>query len=122
MSGGQKARLSLARALYSDSDIYLLDDPISAVDARVAKEIFWDCLKPLSQSKTVILITHQLNYIYECEEVIIMEEGRIKAQGAPTSLKESLTELSQTFYAGDDEEQDDEEEDKAKSRIEAIKK
>lgn len=63
ISGGQKARLSLARALYSEADIYLLDDPISAVDSKVAKQIFEDCLMPLAKNKTVILTTHQINYL-----------------------------------------------------------
>ena len=51
LSGGQKARLALARAIYGDADIYLLDDPISAVDARVAKKIFHNCIKPLGKFK-----------------------------------------------------------------------
>ena len=67
LSGGQKARLALARAIYGDADIYLLDDPISAVDARVAKKIFHNCIKPLGKSKIVILVTHQVNYIEECD-------------------------------------------------------
>ena len=49
LSGGQKARLALARALYADGDIYLFDDPISAVDARVAKEIYEKVIHPLSK-------------------------------------------------------------------------
>ena len=49
LSGGQKARVALARALYVDADIYLLDDPISAVDSRVAQDLFKKCIKPLSQ-------------------------------------------------------------------------
>lgn len=67
LSGGQKARLSLARALYFDADVYLLDDPISAVDSKVAKEIFEKCLKPLSKVKTVILVTHQIGCLYDCD-------------------------------------------------------
>ena len=72
LSGGQKARLSLARALYSQSDILLFDDPISAVDAKVARMIFNRCLKKLSKTKTVILVTHQISFLLECDEVIIM--------------------------------------------------
>ena len=49
LSGGQKARVVLARALYADADIYLMDDPISAVDSKVAKKLFENCLKPLSR-------------------------------------------------------------------------
>ena len=63
LSGGQKARLSLARALYSNSDILLVDDPLSAVDSKVARLIFNKCLKVLSQSKTVILVTHQIGFL-----------------------------------------------------------
>lgn len=63
LSGGQKARLSLARALYGDADIYLLDDPISAVDSKVAKSIFQKCIRQLAKEKIVILVTHQISYI-----------------------------------------------------------
>ena len=62
LSGGQKARLILARAIYADADIYLLDDPISAVDAKVAKQLF-RCITTLSEEKIVILVSHQLSYI-----------------------------------------------------------
>ena len=58
LSGGQKARLSLARAVYSKSDIYLLDDPISAVDAKVTREIYEKCIRGILKNKTVILATH----------------------------------------------------------------
>lgn len=57
LSGGQKVRLTLARALYANGDIYLLDDPISAVDAKVAKEIYEKAILQLSKEKTVILVT-----------------------------------------------------------------
>jgi ATP-binding cassette, subfamily C (CFTR/MRP), member 4 len=67
LSGGQKARVAFARALYSDSDIYLLDDPLSAVDARVARELFQNCIRNLAQNKTVLLVTHQIGYLYECD-------------------------------------------------------
>ena len=67
LSGGQKARLTLARAIYEDADIYLLDDPISAVDAKVAKKLFRKCIRPLSEEKIVILVSHQLSYIDECD-------------------------------------------------------
>ena len=73
LSGGQKARVSLARALYAEADIYLFDDPISAVDSKVARNIQEKCIKPLSKKKTVILVTHQISYLYECEKVIILE-------------------------------------------------
>ena len=58
LSGGQKARLSLARAVYSRNDIYLLDDPLSAVDAKVARKLYHNCLIGILKGKTVILVTH----------------------------------------------------------------
>ncbi|XP_034747580.1 multidrug resistance-associated protein 9-like [Etheostoma cragini] len=60
LSGGQKQRVSLARAIYSDRDLFLLDDPLSAVDAHVGKHIFEKCIKGELQGKSIILVTHQL--------------------------------------------------------------
>jgi len=58
VSGGQKARISLARALYQDADIYLLDDPLSAVDPEVAQNIFHKCITSYLKDKIVVLVTH----------------------------------------------------------------
>ncbi len=58
LSGGQKQRVNLARAVYSNADVFLLDDPLSAVDARVAKHIFRECVRGQLASKTVILVSH----------------------------------------------------------------
>jgi ATP-binding cassette, subfamily C (CFTR/MRP), member 4 len=58
ISGGQKARISLARAVYSDADIYFLDDPLSAVDPKVARAIFKKCVRGALKDKIVILCTH----------------------------------------------------------------
>ncbi len=58
LSGGQKQRVNLARAMYSDSEVFLLDDPLSAVDARVAQHIFKKCVQGALRDKTVVLVTH----------------------------------------------------------------
>jgi ABC-type multidrug transport system fused ATPase/permease subunit len=63
ISGGQKARISLARAIYSDADIYLLDDPLSAVDPAVASSIYNECIQNALKDKLVILVTHQLQFL-----------------------------------------------------------
>ncbi|GCC24840.1 ATP-binding cassette sub-family C member 12 isoform X1 [Chiloscyllium punctatum] len=81
LSGGQKQRISIARAVYSDQDIYLLDDPLSAVDAHVGKHIFEQCIKKALQKKTVILVTHQLQYLEHCDEILLLEDGKIKEKG-----------------------------------------
>ena len=74
LSGGQKARVGFAGAFYSDAGIYLLDDPISAVDSKVAKQIQEKCLKKLCQTKTNILVTHQISLMYDCDELLLMDD------------------------------------------------
>ena len=75
ISGGQKARISLARALYSDADIYLLDDPLSAVDPAVANQIFENAIKGELATKCVILVTHQLQFMRLCPRVLLLKDG-----------------------------------------------
>lgn len=77
LSGGQKARLSLARAIYRESQIYLLDDPLSAVDAKVANHIFNKCIRQFLKDKTVILVTHQLQFLPWADRIVLMEDGHI---------------------------------------------
>ena len=62
LSGGQKARVALARAVYSRRDIYLLDDPLSAVDAKVAKLLFEKVIMGMLKDYSVILVTHQIHF------------------------------------------------------------
>lgn len=83
----------MARALYFDADIYLLDDPISAVDSKVAKRIFDSTIMKMKGNKTVILVTHQISYMYGCDKVVIMKEGRIAEYDAPEKLRSKLNEL-----------------------------
>ena len=91
LSGGQKARLALARAIYIDADIYLLDDPISAVDSKVAKQIYQRVvLKLWEKGKTVVLVTHQISYLRECDQVVIMDAGRITHNDHPDRLRDEL--------------------------------
>ena len=78
LSGGQKARLALARALYSDSDIYLLDDPLSAVDVKVGRKMYHSLIRLLKGKKTLIMVTHQTHFLSNCDELLEMEEGRMK--------------------------------------------
>ena len=81
LSGGQKARVSLARALYNDGDIYILDDPISALDAEVGQKIMHNCIIKYLKGKTRILITHALQYISYADKIIYMKKGEIIFEG-----------------------------------------
>ncbi|XP_022670622.1 multidrug resistance-associated protein 4-like isoform X2 [Varroa destructor] len=77
LSGGQKARVSLARAVYHDADLYLLDDPLSAVDANVSRHIFASCIQKylLHRGKAVILATHQLQYLRHADRVLLLRKN-----------------------------------------------
>uniref|UniRef100_A0A8C4PQD4 ATP-binding cassette sub-family C member 5 n=1 Tax=Equus asinus asinus TaxID=83772 RepID=A0A8C4PQD4_EQUAS len=86
LSGGQRQRISLARALYSDRDIYILDDPLSALDAHVGNHIFNSAIQKHLKSKTVLFVTHQLQYLADCDEVIFMKEGCITERGTHEEL------------------------------------
>ncbi|XP_027794990.2 ATP-binding cassette sub-family C member 12 isoform X2 [Marmota flaviventris] len=88
LSGGQRQRISLARAVYSDRQLYLLDDPLSSVDAHVGKHIFEECIKKTLRGKTVVLVTHQLQFLESCDEVILLEDGEICEKGTHKELME----------------------------------
>jgi ABC-type multidrug transport system fused ATPase/permease subunit len=79
ISGGQKQRLNIARAIYFDADIVLLDDPLSAVDAHVGRHIFDNAILGLLRDKCRILATHQLWVLNRCDRIIWMEGGKIQA-------------------------------------------
>lgn len=84
LSGGQKARINLARAVYRDADIYLLDDPLSAVDVKVGKHIFNRCVKTFLKGKIVLLVTHQVQYLQDdqdIETILVMQRGEVKTRG-----------------------------------------
>lgn len=72
LSGGQKARINLARAVYRDADIYLLDDPLSAVDVHVGKHLFDECITGYLKNKTVILVTHQVYHLKKADRIIVL--------------------------------------------------
>ncbi|KAJ3104965.1 hypothetical protein HDU97_008713 [Phlyctochytrium planicorne] len=84
LSGGQRARLALARAVYGrDAELYLFDDPLSAVDAKVGRHIFEKCINGLLKDKCRILVTHQLQYVIDCQSVILLEAGHLVTPVAP---------------------------------------
>ena len=86
LSGGQQARVELARAVYSNADIYLLDDPLSAVDSRVGHDIFEKCIKGVLDNKTRLVITHNHRALRDAKHIVIMEKGSILAKGDFSTL------------------------------------
>ncbi|XP_043560559.1 multidrug resistance-associated protein 5-like isoform X3 [Chiloscyllium plagiosum] len=86
LSGGQRQRISLARALYSDRNTFLLDDPLSAVDSHVGAHMFTHAIKSGMMGKTVLFVTHQLQYLVDCDEVLFMRDGCIAEQGTHEEL------------------------------------
>jgi ABC-type sulfate/molybdate transport systems ATPase subunit len=81
LSGGQKHRVSIARAIYADADVYILDDPLSAVDAHVGKALFDQCICGALKGKTVLLVTNALQHVHRADTVIWLVDGVIKKQG-----------------------------------------
>ncbi|XP_031556820.1 multidrug resistance-associated protein 4-like [Actinia tenebrosa] len=77
LSGGQRARLSLARAVYSEADIFLMDDPLSAVDARVGQHIFDKCICGELSNRVRILVTHQVQYLPRADKIAVVREGAV---------------------------------------------
>ncbi|XP_070021291.1 putative ABC transporter C family member 15 isoform X2 [Nicotiana sylvestris] len=86
LSGGQKQRIQLARAIYSDSDIYILDDPFSAVDAQTGAHMFKKCLIQHLHNKTVVYATHQLEFLDASDLILVMKDGRIVQSGKYNEL------------------------------------
>ncbi|CAF3691574.1 unnamed protein product [Rotaria sp. Silwood1] len=104
LSGGQRARISLARALYADADLYLLDDPLAAVDPKVAKNIFDQCIGPRSllRGKTRILVTHQTHFLVESDQIIVIRNGRIdELETEKQAVVEQSNETSETDASND---------------------
>ncbi len=91
LSGGQQARVSLARAVYGDADVYLLDDPLSAVDLKIAEHIFNHCIRQLLQNKTRIMATYSENHIKAADQVVVLNKGSVIGKGTFSELKEGDT-------------------------------
>ncbi|KAF9228464.1 P-loop containing nucleoside triphosphate hydrolase protein [Gyrodon lividus] len=113
LSGGQKARLSLSRAIYSDADIYLFDDVLAALDPRVGRTVFNNCIKKALRGKTRILVTHQLQYLNQVDHIIVVSQGTIVEQGSFDELVSRNGELTrllseiQSFSEDPDNTKDD---------------
>ncbi|XP_057424445.1 ABC transporter C family member 14-like [Lotus japonicus] len=101
LSGGQKQRIQLARAVYQDCDIYLLDDVFSAVDAHTGTEIFKECVRGALKGKTIILVTHQVDFLHNVDLIVVMRDGRIVQSGKYNDLLDSGLDFSALVAAHD---------------------
>nr|CAD59598.1 MRP-like ABC transporter [Oryza sativa Japonica Group] len=81
MSGGQKQRIQIARSVYEDADIYLFDDPFSAVDAHTGSQLFKDCLMGILKDKTILYVTHQVEFLPTADLILVMQDGNIVQKG-----------------------------------------
>ncbi|XP_052199207.1 ABC transporter C family member 14 [Diospyros lotus] len=89
LSGGQKQRIQLARAVYQDCDIYLLDDVFSAVDAHTGSEIFKECVRGALKDKTILLVTHQVDFLHNIDVILVMRAGMVVQSGKYNDILES---------------------------------
>ncbi|OQR86838.1 canalicular multispecific organic anion transporter [Achlya hypogyna] len=110
LSGGQKARVSLARGVYHrQADIYLLDDPLSALDVHVATAVFHECIKGLLAGKTTVLVLNShYHFLPLADRVVVLEDGAIVGDGAYESLKEAHPHLMNFTEHSSAEPSDDE--------------
>ncbi|KAK9275695.1 hypothetical protein L1049_022962 [Liquidambar formosana] len=99
LSGGQKQRIQIARALYQEADIYLFDDPFSAVDAHTGTHLFKECLLGLLGCKTVIYVTHQVEFLPAADLILVMKDGRITQAGKYHDILNSGTDFMELVGA-----------------------
>jgi len=102
LSGGQKARVSLARTVYSDADIYLLDDPLAAVDAHVARALYDQVITGCLASKTVIFVTNHVHFLPDTTRVVAIADGRIVADGVKAELQAAIPEMGVSIDAAEE--------------------
>ncbi|XP_060620764.2 ATP-binding cassette sub-family C member 3 isoform X1 [Anolis sagrei] len=112
LSGGQRQRVSLARAVFSDADVYLLDDPFSAVDSHVAKHIFDKVIGPEGalKGKTRILVTHGINFLPQVDHIVVVVDGMISEMGSYQELLQQNRSFAEFLrnYAPDEDVEEDE--------------
>ncbi|XP_058021721.1 ATP-binding cassette sub-family C member 3 isoform X2 [Ahaetulla prasina] len=112
LSGGQRQRVSLARAVFSNTDVYLLDDPLSAVDSHVAKHIFDNVIGPEGalKGKTRILVTHGIHFLPQVDYIVVVVDGRISEMGSYQELLQqngSFAEFLRNYAPDEDIEEDE---------------
>ncbi|RXW24280.1 hypothetical protein EST38_g1589 [Candolleomyces aberdarensis] len=111
LSGGQKQRLNICRAIYSDTDIQIFDDPLSALDAHVGKAVFQNVLQDALSGKTRILVTHTLHFLPQVDYIYAVADGRIVEQGTYAELMTKGQAFAKFFHEFGTQEHQDEKKD-----------
>lgn len=125
LSGGQKQRIALARAVYADKDLYIFDDPLSAVDTHVGRHIFDHVISNQQgalKNKTRILVTNAMQYVSNCDKIVIINGGRIQHVGTFENLKANPEANHYLENFGVEEHTKDEEKDEKKEEKQGKKK
>lgn len=120
LSKGQQARINLARAVYKESDIYLLDDSLSALDAHVSQFIFEECIKKFLKNKIVLLVTHNHKCISDADTTVIMKRGQVTFAGQPMQLLQENTILLSNLQEETKEDNETTEDDDANEETKLI--
>jgi len=113
LSDAQKAKLSLARAVYYQADVYLLDDPFSAVDVGAGRKLFDECINGVIRDCPRILVSRQLQYLRDATEILYLEEGKIRSRGRYTDLANAGIDLVSLLSSKDSNNDDDDDNDSA---------
>lgn len=113
LSGGQKARLALARAVYEDVETYLFDDPLSSVDFKTCQHVFKHCIRDLLKGRTIVIATHALQYLSLFDRVLVLNDGCLLEQATPDLLTTDIAALApkDTQESSDEDSEDSEDED-----------
>lgn len=120
LSGGQKARLSLARAVYADADNVLLDDPLAALDPRVGRTVFDECIRGALAGKTRVLVTQALHFLPQVDHVIVINDGTVVEQGSYAQLYRQHGQLRKMIDSMEKQEKKADEEKKVAAKTGAV--
>ena len=90
--------MSLARAIYEEAEIYLLDDPLAAVDAKTANSLYNNCINGFLASKTRVLITHRISFLQNSENIILIENGKVSDTGSYEKLRNAGHKFLEKFH------------------------